>query len=227
MAKKYILCIDPSQLWFLWMLFWVFAIVWPMKNLILEKPALGWVTVLAFYGAGKVGARLFPNLFCIWTAFRYIVFFYAGMRIRYKEENGANSIIRKLPWFVWVITYLAIFCGLEVMEQNNGTVWKLMIVGINFLLHMVGAIMAWTSVQGVAKFVRWKNSAVFGTLSLHSMPMYLFHQQIIYVSIAVLNGRVTPWINAGVNYIVAIAGALLISMILMRWKTTRALVGEK
>ncbi len=86
MAKKYILCIDPSQLWFLWMLFWVFGIVWPMKNLLLKKPAVGWAIVLAFYGAGIVGAKLFANVFCIWTAFCYIVFFYIGMRIRYKNR---------------------------------------------------------------------------------------------------------------------------------------------
>ena len=57
--------------------------------------------------------------------------------------------------------------------------------------------------------------------------MYLFHQQIIYFSLTILDGVVNPWINAGVNFIVATVGAYIISAILMKWKITRFLVGEK
>ena len=49
LAKKYLLAIDPSQLWFLWMLFGVFAIVWPIRRTLLEKPLAGWAIVLFFY----------------------------------------------------------------------------------------------------------------------------------------------------------------------------------
>lgn len=59
------------------------------------------------------------------------------------------------------------------------------------------------------------------------MAMYLFHQQIIYFTISALNGVVNPWINAGVNFVAAIAGSLIISAVLMRWKATRFLIGEK
>ena len=65
----------------------------------------------------------------------------------------------------------------------------------------------------------------FNKLSTYSMPMYLFHQQIIYFSITILDGVVNPWINAGVNFIVATVGAYIISAILMKWKITRFLVG--
>ena len=59
------------------------------------------------------------------------------------------------------------------------------------------------------------------------MAMYLFHQQIIHFTISALNGVVNPWINAGVNFVAAIAGSLIISAVLMRWKATRFLIGEK
>ena len=227
LIKKYIFCIDPSQLWFLWMLFWVFTIVWLIKNIILKKPVLGWFIVLMFYGVGKVGAKLIPNIFCIWTAFRYILFFYIGMRIRYKEENKEGSIVYSLPWFVWIIIYLGIFFGLEFIAKNNGVVWKLIIACMNFSLHVVGAIMAWTSLQILGKVIQWRNNMIFEAFSSYSMPMYLFHQQIIYFSITALNGKIDPWINACANYIFAILGSFVISKIFMHWKVTRALIGEK
>ena len=89
--KKYVLCINPSQLWFLWMLFGVFAIVWPLRNVMIEKPVIGWGIAIAFYGIGIVGGHIIPNVFCIWTACQYVVFFYIGMRIRVKTENPVKS----------------------------------------------------------------------------------------------------------------------------------------
>ena len=58
------------------------------------------------------------------------------------------------------------------------------------------------------------------------MPVYLFHQQIIYFAIILLNGKVNPWIHMIANFAIAVTGALIISIILMKWKITRFLLGE-
>lgn len=59
----------------------------------------------------------------------------------------------------------------------------------------------------------------------HFMPMnLLFHQQIIYFTITMLNGVVNPWINAGVKFVAAMVGSYIISAVLMKWKVTRFLV---
>lgn len=87
--------------------------------------------------------------------------------------------------------------------------------------------MAWSVLQAVAGKVNWQRSKVFKTLSTYSMPMYLFHQQIIYFSIVWLNGVVNPWINAVVNCVAAIFGSFIISALLMKWRRTRILIGEK
>lgn len=104
---------------------------------------------------------------------------------------------------------------------------KILNVGIVFILHIVGAVMAYKVLQYIAEKVDWKNNRMFISLSLYSMPMYLFHQQIIYFTIALLNGKMIPWINAGVNFLVSLIVSYLISCILMRFKVTRLLVGEK
>lgn len=224
--KKYFLCIDPSQLWFLWMLFGVFALVWPMRKRMMETPIFGWGISVVFYALGIVGSELLPNIFCIWTTFEYVVFFYLGMKIRFEEENGRKSIADLLPFWGWVLIDLALFASVVYVEQQSGTIWTILSIGLNFLLNAVGAVMAWVILQRLAELVNWGGNRGFSTLASYSMPMYLFHQQIIYIAIALLNGKVNPWIHAGINFIAAVVVSLIISSILMKWKTTRFLIGE-
>ena len=225
--KRYILCIDPSQLWFLWMLFGVFSIVWPLKNVMMERSIVGWIVSLAFYGVGIAGKRMLPNIFCIWTSCQYVTFFFFGMRIRSREKAEKKPTTETVPWFVWIIADVFIFIGTLLIDRQEGMIWSLMSIGANYVLHILGSIMAWTTLQALANRIPWQSSKVFKTLSSCSMPMYLFHQQIIYVTIAWLNGKINPWVHAGINFAVALIGSLLISVILIRWKITRTLIGEK
>ena len=226
--RKYILCIDPSQLWFLWMLFDVFALIWPLRRIFMDKPATAWIIAIGCFCAGVAGKKILPNIFCIWTAFQYIPFFYLGMRIRCKEENSKNSIdifIYK-NWYLWTILDVLLFLAVRYLDTKAGMLWGITSVGMTFLLHGVGAVMALTVLHAVAERVPWQKSNVFGMLSSYSMPMYLFHQQIIYFMLSFMNGKLHPWFHAAVNYFVAIFGSFLISALLMRWKVTRTLVGE-
>lgn len=59
------------------------------------------------------------------------------------------------------------------------------------------------------------------------MPIYLFHQQVIYVCIFLLNGLINPYIHAALNFIVAMIVSLLISIMTMKFKWTKFLIGEK
>lgn len=192
----------------------------------IEKPIIGWGIAIAFYGIGIVGGHIIPNVFCIWTASQYVVFFYIGMRIRTKSEKQERLLTDAMPWFCWVVIDI-VFTANRLIGQQSGFIWSVISLGTTFLLHIVGAIMAWTVLQAVASKVHWQESKVFKTLASYSMPMYLFHQQIIYFTITVFNGIVSPWINAGINFAVSIVGSFLISAVLMRWKVTRFLVGEK
>ena len=196
-VKKYVFAIDPSQLWFLWMLFDVFAIVWPIRQILLRKPIVGWVAALALYGVGTVGKQMLPNVFCIWTACQYVSFFFIGIRIRIKQEKGDRLFTATIPWTVWIVFDLLLFIG-EIVIRNL-----------------------------LACHLDWENSRNFKKLSSYSMPMYLFHQQIIYFCIFVLNGKVNPWINAMFNFIIAIICSFIISAIFMHNRITRFLIGEK
>ncbi len=227
MIKTYILCINPSQLWFLWMLFGVFAIVWPIRRVVFEKPIAGWTIAIVFYCIGTIGGNFIPNVFCIWTACQYVLFFFMGMRIMAKGEKREQRIIDIIPWYCWLVIDLILFAGKTFVERQNGLMWNVMLIGLKLLLHIVGAIMAWMILQRLSCRIRWQDSKVFNKLSSYSMSMYLFHQQIIYFSIQALNGVVNPWFNAVINFIVAIVISWAISALLMKWRVTRFLIGEK
>lgn len=92
--------------------------------------------------------------------------------------------------------------------------------------HVFGALMSFFVLQWLATKVNWKNK-LFRIFSKQSMAIYLFHQQIIYFTIIWLNGKVNPYLNAIVNFIVALVLSSLISTLLMRFKVTRVLIGEK
>jgi hypothetical protein len=227
LVKRYILCTDPSQLWFLWMLFGVFAIIWPFRKVVIERPVLGWVIAIVFYCIGIFGERFLPNIFCIWTACRYITFFVVGMRIRVKSETQQKLFTEMVPLYCWVIADLVLFAGRVFASRHSGMFWNIISGGLNFFLHMAGAIMAWTVLQKLADCIHWQDSKLFKILSSYSMPIYLFHMQLIYFTLSVLNGVVNPWLNAGINFIVAMIGSFVISVVLTRWKVTRVLIGER
>ena len=87
--------------------------------------------------------------------------------------------------------------------------------------------MAFVVVQRIANFLAWKKSRAIKLLGIFSMPIYLFHQQIVYLFLYWLNGRIQPLFHAIINFIGAMGISLLLSLILMRFKKTRFLLGEK
>lgn len=224
---KYVLATNPSQLWFLWMLFGVFAIVWPIWNLMSRKPLTGWAVSLGIFAIGVVGNYFLPNVFCIWTACQFVPFFFSGSRIRVKEEQSNSLLIEKVPVVGWILMDIVLLVAFLFVVEMGGLLGSILYIGIGFILHIVGAIMAWRVLQWLGSKVNRRETIVFKLFTSYSMPMYLFHQQLIYFTIIALNGKVSPWINAGANFVVAIIGSLLISIVLMHWKTTRMLIGEK
>ena len=218
---RYVLGTSPNQLWFLMMLFWCFIGAWLLSNVIEKSSILSILIAIGSFGIGFVGGLLFPNYFCIWTAFQYFPLFVLGMKLRHW------SWLEQIPMLVYVAVDVILFVVWKITQGNESTILKLVTVGVGFAFHIVGALMAWSVLQWIGSRVRWQENKVFMALSKSSMPMYLFHQQIIYFMIFWLNGKINPYIHAGINFIVALVCSFIISSVLMRWKVTRFLIGEK
>lgn len=223
--KKYVLCINPSQLWFLWMLFWIFMIAWPLWKLLSSSVYVGTVIATALFCIGVVGSKVIPNLFCIWTAFLYMPYFYIGIYIRLEQEREKKVWIEKIPLFFWVLAEILIYI-LNLMVVKGKIDFSHFVILTEFAVHMVGAITAFLVLQRIAECVNWRKKRVCVVLAKYSMPMYLFHQQLIYFSIFWLNGKVHPYFNAVVNFAVAIIGSFIISWGLMKFRITKFLIGE-
>ena len=212
---RYILGTNPNQLWFLLMLFWVYLIAWPLAGVFNRKPVIGGIVVVGLYVVGMVGSRLFPNYFFIWRSCEYVLFFWIGFMIR-----KMPVVFERIKWYVWLTIFIILFIAWEML--NSGAIHSLLEIAV----HVTGSIATFEALGSLAKRIDW-SKAWFQHLSSKTMPMYLFHQQIIYFTIYWLNGKANPYIHAGINFIVALVCSFLISGVLMRWKVTRFLIGEK
>lgn len=221
---NYILGVAPNQLWFLLMLFWVFILFYPFSDFFKNKNMSGAIAVVLLYGVGTFGLRVLPNLFRFLSAFTYIPLFWLGFKIRQCKKS---DILRKIPSFVWIFAHIACFALIQQLNFPKGIIFTLLETGLNFLLHILGALMSFVVLQQLADRINWQENRIFCTLKKSSFTIYLFHQQIIYVIIHLLNGLLNPYLHAFVNFFGAIVVSLLISALMMKFKVTKILIGEK
>ncbi len=221
--ERFALGTSPNQLWFLLMLFSVFMILHPLSSFFEKHNVSGAIVVIVLYCIGLVGQLVLPNIFQVFRACTYIPLFWLGFKIR----QYGSRVLRKIPVLVWLLTDVLLFVLTQYLSNFDGFIFKLMKLGLGFCLHIVGALMAFVILQKIADKVKWKESKAFGFLSKNSMPVYLFHQQVIYIFVTWLNGLINPYLHAGINFIGAMVVSLLISEILMKFKWARMLIGEK
>lgn len=223
---KYVLGQGPNQLWFLLILFFIFIFAWCMYKAIKDKYLLGWAFTLFLFVLARIGNRfIMPNYYEIWTACKYFIYFYLGMRIRQKEDDNQKAIVKIVPSYVWLIMYIVVFAVSKIIILDSRIIGKLYDFGISFILTILGAIAAFRCLDDLANHIKWDNR-LFKELALCSMPMYLLHEQIVYVGISLFDG-INPYAHALIIFIIAFSVSYLISKLLLRFKITRFLIGEK
>ncbi len=104
---------------------------------------------------------------------------------------------------------------------------KLAVRITDLVLCTLGAVTAFSILQLLADVFPWRDDKRFLFLSKRAMPIYLFHQQITHLSKYWLGGHVNPYLTAAVNFILALTLSTLIASLLLRFKLTRFLIGEK
>ena len=220
--SNFLFAMSPNQLWFIIMLFDVFLIFWPLSDFLAKHDLLGIIAVICLYVCGLVGRMLLPNVFQLWTALSYMPLFWLGFKLR----QYGTGILMKIPAIVWVIVSVLLYTLTRHLSGMEGVLWKLLSLGFTFVTNVVGAMMAFVVLQKIASKVRW-NNRVFSFFSKRSMPVYLLHQQVIYFFIYWLNGSVNPYLNAVVNFVFSLGISLLAATLLMKFKITKFLIGEK
>ncbi len=221
-VKNYILGTSPSQLWFLLMLFHVFMVAWVLSDWLVKHDNHGVVVPIVLYGLGILGSQFVWNIAAIWTACRYFMFFWIGFQIR----RHKTLIVRKAPVWLYILTDILIFLLYQYTTKQDGILFRLLSLGVGCMLNILGSIMAFVVLQKLALWVSWKEKPKFLYLTERSMPIYLFHQQLIYILIYWFNGWIHPYIHVLVNFIAATVGSVFITNLLLKIKVTRTLIGE-
>ena len=181
---------------------------------------------MALYAVCYVGEYFIPNIFQIWSAGRYLLLFFLGMLLRKDKRNR----IYRIPCLGWVIMDIVLFILTKYCAARDGLVFQLLHVGLPILLHMTGAVMAFVLLNVFADKINkfgYESNCFYRFFERNNFTIYLFHQQVIYIVITWLNGKVSSFILALCNFIIAICLSSLIAVILNRWKLTRFLVGQK
>jgi len=222
MIQRFVLATSPNQLWFLWMLFDVFILFWLLADFFTKYNFWGFIVAGVFWIVGVGGSTAFPNVFMIWTAFQYVPLFWLGFKLR---QHGAKMAMR-IPSVIYILVHLLLFGLTQKLGTQDGVLEKCGIIALSFVTHIAGAMMAFVVLQKVANKVNWRGK-IFQFLSKRTMIVYLFHQQVIYFLVDLLNGSVNPHIHALINFAGAMAISLVIASVLLRFKVTCFLVGEK
>jgi len=220
-VKKYIFMESPSQLWFLIMLFGLFIIYYPVADLMNRDVKKGIVFSMVMYALGIICNHFLPNFFQIWTVFRFMIFFYMGVTVR----KCGMGVFMKVPIYIYVLCDLMLFICYELILSKEGIFWKLTVLTIRFLLNIIGALGGFVILQKLAK--RIKYTALLNFCSKHSMTIYLFHQQLIYITLTMGNGYVNNYCLAMINFMFSMLGASIISVALQRFSLTRYLITGK
>lgn len=220
LISKYVLGMAPSQLWFLLMLFWVFAIFWLISNIVNKKPLLGGAIVSMAYCVGLFA----PSIYCFNKGLQYLQFFYIGFMVR-KCDLG-NKVFYKISSFGYFVVDVGLFVAYELLGGNEEIIFKVMAHGCSIFLHMIGAVSAFVLLQRfVNRFLQ--GNKVIDFFGKHSMVIYLVHQQLIYFSIGWFNGVVPPIALVLINFLFAIAVSTLFSVLMQKTKVTIFLIGSK
>ena len=222
--KNYAFAIAPSQLWFVIMLFGVFFLFYPFLKFFEEYSWIyGCLFCLILYGIGVVCSSFVPNVFSLFTTLKYFIFFYFGFAIR---KYKCNFLIN-VPWYLYFALQVALYSLYYfVISVQQGMIFTLLSIALHSLCAVVGVLMVVTLAKKI-KVKRLESSKVYKLLSKHNFVMYLFHQQLIYCTISLLNGVLNPYLLAVVNFVFATVVSLGIAILINKIPKIKTLFGYK
>ena len=216
--KKFVLGYNPSQLWYILMLFFLFAIIYPLSNKIQSlKTFPAFIIAFAVYIFGMfLYALSIP--FQLPATFLHTAFFLLGMIFR--KNNTAFG-----AWYIFAGAHFILFCITQYLSKDPTTAIKVVRYSIMPFVNMAGTLMIISAVKNFQSAEIW-NSPIFKFFKENSFTMYLVHQQIIYCTISIFNGLVAPPVLVMINFFTALSISSIICVIFNKFRVTRFLIGK-
>lgn len=220
---NYIFMKAPSQLWFLVMLFLVFLCFYFISNktkISFKNFAFIYVIgVLGYYTLAHFGIKYFQlDRVCLYSVYFYL----GGILYKYGYRLNIKNII--LMFFMCCLLYYSINGGVLKILNNQFIHYGLMIVEpVISILEVCIIYYLGTWLVNSNKFN--VENKLYKSLEENSFGIYLFHQQIIYVTILIFNGRVLPICQVMLSFIISLMVSLFMSLVLKKNKYTKFIFG--
>ena len=218
---KYVLMESPNQLWFLIMLFFVFLVFLIFS----DKIKISFKNLVCMYlFSTSIGylLELFGfNYFQIAKVIQFILFFYLGGYIYINKDKISlkQSCVMTL---IFIITYVFNFYFNSLGTKKYHYIAKFFLVISSLCeVSMVYIIITYL----VRKKLLNVNGIIYKLVCEYNFGIYLFHQQIIYFTIVLLNGKVYPALQVIISFSISLITSILMSKILKKFKYTRFMFG--
>lgn len=222
MVHKYLLAESPSQLWFLWMLFWVWIVFYVISLKVenISEWNLVIIFIISIVGGYYLSNKINANYFQVIQVFKYMQYYYLGGYV-YKKQFKITKFSICTYFVGFLVCYIlnrpvtAVFAHIKVnfFRYSCYESWSMLIsvFGIIFVYFLISYVVKIYQQNGIKE----ENSFLL-KLEENSFGIYLFHQQIIYITIDILNGHVHPLVQVLCSFLISIAVSLVIVEILKK-----------
>ncbi len=223
LVHKFLLGKSPAQLWFLLMLFNVFILFYPIRELV-NSSFLFYALVPILYIIGYMFENSSFNFFQIFTGMKFLFFFTLG-HFLYKYRtvffNDKRISLSNLKFLIFLLA-LNLYAYFLYLSDVLGFKTLLLL-----FLNIEGSIAVMSILMLLGNRVDPYNK-IYKTIKDNNFAIYLLHQQIIYFSLYFFNGYIFPYAHAILNFVISSFLSLLISIYLRRYKYVRLYVfGER
>lgn len=220
---NFLLGINPHQLWFLLMLFFSFVFAWPIYKYVQGRYKLITLIGVLCYCVGVVGSNIIPNYFCIWNMMQYFLFFLIGIMLYGVKKEFFYK--RKYIVFLGIMELFLLVFHIMIRKICTGLCLTIFQVVTNFGLHVVGSLFCICfAIYIIRKYINKQDKKNFN-VSKYIMPVYLLHQQIIYIVITLTNGCINPYISVVLCFVSSTVLSFVMSYFMLKNKFLRLCIG--
>ena len=226
-VKNYALVLSAAQLWFLVMLFNVWLLFYCTSDWLMKLPA--WLGMVGFVGlrllcVGLEKRGLPIGAFGISNAMRYALLFYLGMLTERKSLCSINR--NKRLWYAGALLLMeAVVYGAyqyyTAVPACNAYFKELLFTAAN----VNGVFLSWFFINCLP-CERLSGRKWFTNISQCSMGVYLLHQQLLYMSMRLLNVTwLHPVVFVMLNCILAVGIPTVMVCFIRKTKLGRLAIG--
>ena len=218
-----VLASNPDQLHFILMLFWVFVIAWFVVPIWNNKPYISCAVLIGVYYLGSFVDIYATDYFRLLETCKELLFFFMGYSIRFFDCKKIRNIRMPIWAFLWAVFFILSEI-MQLIKMPGYTVAKEIIC---LPLHIVAVLSVFFILNKAVTYFNLNNNSFFIMLSKRMMGIYLLHQQLIYLVVLMLGGKINSILLVLVSFVVTTVISFIITSILLRVKVTRTLIGEK